>query len=223
VSAPVAVIVGAGGVLGGALREELSAAGWLVTGVRRSGATTPFAYAADLANPEAAGRIVRTIEEEHGPIDALIYNAAELKIAPFLELDFADFDSAWRASVGGAVAWCRAVLPSMLRRNRGSIICTGATGSTRGSARFTAFAAAKFGLRGLCQALAREYQAAGIHVAQVILDGLLAGSPSVTRFGGDPERTLDPREVAKTYRWLIEQPSTAWTHEVDLRHRDGRF
>ena len=85
----------------------------------------------------------------------------------------------------------------MLARRRGSIICTGATGSTRGSARFTAFAAAKFGLRGLCQALAREYQPAGIHIAQVILDGLLAGSPSVAKFGGDVSSFVHPAVLAR--------------------------
>ena len=88
---------------------------------------------------------------------------------------------------------------------------------------FAAFAAAKFGLRGLAQSLARELQPQGIHVAHVVLDGFLLGSPSVQRFGGPAPRTIDPAEVARAYRWLAEQNRSAWTHELVLRPNSERF
>jgi len=73
------------------------------------------------------------------------------------------------------------------------------------------------------QALAREVLPQGIHVAHVVLDGLLLGSHSVQRFGGTDTRTLDPAEAARAYRWLAEQNRSAWTHELDLRPQGERF
>lgn len=49
----------------------------------------------------------------------------------------------------------------------------GATGSVRGSAHFSVFASAKFGLRALSQSLAREFGPKGIHVSHVIVDGVI--------------------------------------------------
>lgn len=218
-SAPLAVIAGSGGVLGHALRQELSSS-HRVIGLRRSAADGELERSCDLGDPEAVRAALEPIAAD---VDLLVYNAARLIRGPFLELSPADFEAAWRVSLLGAVACAQAVLPGMRARRRGVILISGATGSTRGSAGFSAFAAAKFALRGLAQSLARELQPEGVHVVHVVLDGLLAGSESVGLFGGSPERTLDPREVAKAYRWLAEQPPTAWAHEVDLRHWEGKF
>ena len=54
-----------------------------------------------------------------------------------------------------------------------SLIITGATASVRGSARFGTFAAGKFAVRGLAQSLAREFGPRGVHVAHVIIDGVI--------------------------------------------------
>jgi NADP-dependent 3-hydroxy acid dehydrogenase YdfG len=117
----------------------------------------------------------------------------------------------------------QAVLPQMVRQRSGAIVISGATASTRGAARFAAFASAKFALRGLAQSLAREYHSKGVHVAHVILDGLLRGSPSATRFGSDKDDGIDPNQVAETYRWLAEQEASSWTHELDLRPSSEKF
>ena len=63
--------------------------------------------------------------------------------------------------------------PTWWLAGTGTIILTGATASVRGGAKFAAFASAKFALRGLAQALAREFGPKGIHVAHVVLDGLI--------------------------------------------------
>ena len=67
----------------------------------------------------------------------------------------------------------QAVIPHMAARGQGTIILTGATAGLRGAANFSAFASAKFALRGLAQSLAREYGPKGVHVAHVVLDGLI--------------------------------------------------
>lgn len=54
-----------------------------------------------------------------------------------------------------------------------SLIITGATASVRGSARFATFAAGKFAVRALAQSLAREFGPKGVHVAHVVVDGVI--------------------------------------------------
>ena len=223
---PVALIAGAGGVLGEALVREFSGAGYAVAALRRGHHDAPSggqALACDFGDPAAAEAAVAEVVSRLGEIEVMVYNAAHLVMAPFAELRAPDFETAWRVSVAGAAACVRAALPGMLRRGRGTLIFSGATGSIRGTSRFAAFASAKFALRGLAQSLARGYQPLGIHVAHVVLDGLLRGSPSVARFGGSNELALDPGDVAATYRWLAEQPASAWTHEIDLRPNGERF
>ena len=220
------VIAGAGGVLGIALAREFAEAGYTVVGLRRHEAKVDPAIRTvrcDLRDPVTTHEVVARLVEEFAGIDVLICNAAHLSVAPFADLREEDFETAWRVGVGSAIGAVRAAVPSMLSQRRGAILFTGATGSLRGSARFAAFAAAKFALRGLAQSLAREYQPLGVHVAHVVIDGVLRDSPSVTRFGKDVERTIDPQHAAQTYRWLAEQAPSAWTHEVDLRSQAERF
>jgi len=215
VSRPFALVAGSGGPLGQALLAEFSDAGYVVAGLRKADC--------DLADPAAAEHHIAQLTATHGPVDVLIFNAGHLLIAPFLELDAADFDTCWRAGPAGAANCARAVLPHMLQQGRGSMVFTGATMSLRGSSGFSAMASGKFGLRGLAQSLAREFQPRGIHVAHVLLDGLLDGSPSTQRFGERDAAPLDPRAVAASYRWLVEQAPTAWTHELDLRTSTEKF
>jgi NADP-dependent 3-hydroxy acid dehydrogenase YdfG len=215
VSVRTAVVVGAGGVLGHALQAEFSGAGYRVAGLRRDDC--------DLGDAAAVRSAMERVVAELGSVDTLICNAAYLILAPFTDLAWSDFETSWRVSVGGAVGAAQAVLPAMLQQGKGAIIFSGATGSVRGTARFAAFASAKFALRGLAQSLAREVQPHGVHVAHVVLDGLLRGSSSIERFGGDEARSIDPAEAARAYRWIAEQPRSAWTHELDLRPHSERF
>jgi NAD(P)-dependent dehydrogenase (short-subunit alcohol dehydrogenase family) len=55
------------------------------------------------------------------------------------------------------------------------MLFTGASASLRGKASFGHFAAAKGALRNLAQSLAREYGPRGVHVAHVIIDGVVNG------------------------------------------------
>lgn len=221
------LIVGGGGVLGHAVAREFSSAGGVVSLLRRSlgDSDRPGVHTltCDLLDPLALRAGIDRAAADRGPIDVLVCNAAHLVIAPVADLSAADFDTSLRVGVGVAFHAVQAVLAPMLARGGGTILCSGATASLRGSARFAALAAAKFALRGFVQALAREVMPQGVHVAHVVLDGLLLGSPSVQRFGGSPARAIDPAEAARAYRWLAEQNPSAWTHELDLRPHGEQF
>jgi NAD(P)-dependent dehydrogenase (short-subunit alcohol dehydrogenase family) len=118
----------------------------------------------------------------------------------------------------GAFYAAQQVLPAMVEAGRGSVLLTGATASMRGSARFSALAVGKFGLRALAQSMAREFGPQGVHVSHVIIDGQI-NTPRIQETSPDREdhTMLSPEAIAETYWQLHSQDRTAWTLELDLR------
>jgi NAD(P)-dependent dehydrogenase (short-subunit alcohol dehydrogenase family) len=152
----------------------------------------------------------------------LVYNAAALVVKPFAETTPAEFEHAWRVASLGAFVTSQIVLPHMVARGAGTLIFSGATASLRGGAKFAAFASAKFALRGLAQALSREFGPQGVHVAHVVLDGLIDAVQTDLRFGPGAKR-MDPDAIARDYLYLASQHPSAWTHELDLRPSAERY
>jgi NAD(P)-dependent dehydrogenase (short-subunit alcohol dehydrogenase family) len=117
----------------------------------------------------------------------------------------------------GAVHGSQRVLPGMLRSGHGVLLFVGATASVKAGAGFSAFGAAKFALRGLAQSLARELGPRGIHVAHLVIDGVIWGERAAGAFGMTRAQCLEPDALAHTCLHLIEQDRCAWTHELDIR------
>jgi NAD(P)-dependent dehydrogenase (short-subunit alcohol dehydrogenase family) len=116
----------------------------------------------------------------------------------------------------------REVAKRMSVRGRGTIVFTGATASVRGGNGYAAFAAAKHGLRALAQSMARELGPQGIHVAHVVIDGVIDTRLVASRFPDlhklkDRDGLLHPDHIAEAYWQLHLQPRSAWTQELDLR------
>ncbi|MEP6771396.1 MAG: SDR family NAD(P)-dependent oxidoreductase [Polaromonas sp.] len=214
-SRPLALVAGAGGVLGESLARQFSGSGYEVVGLRRADC--------DLADGDAVAQAIAALIERHGPVDTLLYNAGHLAVAPFLELEASALRECLEAGPVGAAHCARAVLPGMLAVGRGNLLFTGATASLRGSARFAAMATGKFALRGLVQSLAREFHPQGIHVAHVVLDGMLRGSVAASRYVAGEAPVMTPDGVAANFLWLAQQAPFAWTQELDLRTAWEKF
>jgi NAD(P)-dependent dehydrogenase (short-subunit alcohol dehydrogenase family) len=117
----------------------------------------------------------------------------------------------------------QAVLPHMAARRSGTVIFSGATASLRGGPNFAAFASAKFALRGLAQALAREFGPKGVHVAHVVIDGLIDTPKTDQRFGPANAGRMNSKAIAQAYLQLTAQAPLAWTQEMDLRPFTEKF
>jgi NAD(P)-dependent dehydrogenase (short-subunit alcohol dehydrogenase family) len=180
------------------------------------------AFPADLTDESEVKRLFDEVEARVGAIEAVAFVAATRVQGPFAELSAADFENVWRQSCFSGFLVGREAARTMLPRARGSVIFTGASGSTRGRAQFAAFAAAKGGLRFMAQSMARELGAKGIHVATVLIDGAIDSErmrrdyrDRLEKLGADG--ALHPDAIAETYWQIHDQPRSAWTHEVDLR------
>lgn len=228
-----AVIAGIGEGLGISLATVFAAAGYDVLGLSRTDRVAAQAAAAvqpagrtyrhglcDLADP---GQVGAALAPDADRIELLVHTAHSLLIRPFTDTGIDEFVSTWRNTCLTAAVAARAVLPAMRQRASGTILLTGATAGIRGGANFAAFASAKFALRGLAQALAREYGPSGIHVAHIVLDSLIEEPQSTRRFGASQRLRMDAAAVAAACLQLSQQPRSAWTHELDLRPQGEPF
>src|SRR5262249_663075 len=102
---------------------------------------------------------------------------------------------------------------------------TGATASLRGGSGYAAFASAKFGLRAVAQAMARELGPKNIHVAHLIIDSGVdtewVRQRRIKALGpnglAEPDLLMPPAPVAASYWQLYQQPKSAWTFELEIR------
>lgn len=106
----------------------------------------------------------------------------------------------------------------MTEAGSGAIIVIGATASRRGTARTTAFAPAKAAQRSLTEALARQYGPAGIHVALIVIDGVVDLPNTRKMIKDKPEEFfVQPSGVAALASMLVKQDKSAWTFEAEAR------
>lgn len=220
-----ALVAGAGAGLGQSLLSHFEAGGLTAVGLGRTRPDTPVGefHTLDMSDPVAVPAKIKDLIEQHGPPRIVVHNTAELVISPFPETTLDDYQRTWTSMVQSAVLLAQSVLQPMVRGGGGTFIVSGATASLRGGARFSAFASAKFALRGLTQSLAREYQPAGVHVAHVILDGIIDTPRSRDLHTLDPSRMMKPEDIAEAYWQLAHQSKSTWTHELDLRPSSESF
>ncbi len=193
--------------------EKLKA---IQTQIEQNGGTalSISANASDLASVTVAFSQVKQL----GDPEVFIYNTGAFQIASVLEITTEQFEYNWKANCFGAFLGVQQVLPAMLERGSGTILFTGATAAMKGSAKFAGFAVGKFGLRALAQSLAGEFGPQGIHVAHIVIDGII-DTPRVRQMMPNREQQamLSPEAIAETYLQLYLQDSSAWTLEMDLR------
>jgi len=120
---------------------------------------------ADLANPEATGKIVSPVRGKFPRLDVLINNAAiQGPIGSFWENDWEEWVKTIQVDLLSPIALCRAVSPWMIEQGGGSIINLSGGGATGPRANFSAYATAKTGLVRFSETLAEELRPYNVRV-----------------------------------------------------------
>lgn len=232
----IAAVVGVGPRLGSAVARKFASEGYTIAILSRD--LEKLSQLAEEVAQEAKAQVfalrvdcadARSVREAFegvlslGPVEVLVYNACDddARPTPFLAVPPDAFHRALAVSAAGAFHCAQQVIPGMVDRGRGTIIFTGSSASLTGFARYAHLSCAKFALRGLSQSLARELQPAGVHIAHVIIDGVIGDrrSPRSSRAGGggDTAAGADPDAVAQSYWHVHAQDKSAWTQEMDIR------
>jgi NAD(P)-dependent dehydrogenase (short-subunit alcohol dehydrogenase family) len=234
---PSCLIVGAGDGVGSAIARAFAREGLAVCITRRprnlesleavaasirAEGDEAHAFGVDARNEAEMIALVDRIEAEVGPLQVVVFNIGANVRFPVVDTTAQVYSKVWEMAALAGFFTGREAARVMAPRGKGTILFTGATASTRGGAGFSAFAGAKAALRQLAQSLAREMGPRGIHVAHVVVDGMIDGTfarsiaPDIQTLL-DEDAILKPDEIARNYVWLHKQQRSAWTFELDLR------
>ncbi len=143
---------------------------------------TVLGRALDITDDDAMDRVVAEIESALPPVTGLANIAGVSDPTPFAELDRARWERTIGINLTGTFLMCKRIVPGMIERGAGSIVCLSSTAAHSGGGHYstTAYAAAKAGIEGLVRGLAREVAPAGVRVnavAPAMIDTDIMGGP----------------------------------------------
>lgn len=165
----VALITGANGGLGRALVTEFIAQGWqVVAGVRVMSVPADSSrlcqVVLDVTKPEQVNESVATTVERFGRIDVLINNAGTTTDNLCWQITDKDWTRVIDVNLRGAFLCSKAVARQMIRQRDGHIVNISSLGARRGPSGQSNYAAAKAGLLGLTQSLAKELGSRNVRI-----------------------------------------------------------
>lgn len=232
-------VIGAGDFIGAEIAKKFAVEGFDVFVGRRNGEKlAPLVAEIEAAGGTVLARSLDARKEEevvaflvdadrHAPLEICVFNIGANVNFPILDTTERVFRKVWEMACYAGFLAGREAARLMLPRGRGAIFFTGATASLRGGSGFAAFASAKFGLRAVAQAMARELWPKNIHVAHLIIDSgvdtewvrqrLKKREGQAALDNLDPNRLMPPASVAESYWQLYQQPRSAWVFEQEIR------
>ena len=235
----VAILVGAGDAIGAAVAQRFAKGGYTVCICRRDAAKSQklvdeltysglkiHAFSVDARQEAEVQALFAKVENEIGPIEVCLFNAGSNVNKPLIETTEKLFFKAWELACYAGFLVGREAARVMVPRGRGTILFTGATASLRGGKGFAAFASAKFGLRAVAQAMARELGSKNIHVVHLIIDAAIDSEAIHARLKAAsgieakdiaPDTLTKTSSIAEAYWFAHQQSKDGWTHELDLR------
>ena len=181
----------------------------------------------DLVSKESVSNAFATIRDQAGDPDVLIYNAGYLEgrdLPPEKELlehiEVEMFETAQHIASRGPFLVAKEVLPAMRKKGEGTFLFSNNNKSLRGRKRYTGESLyyPRVMMRTLAQVLTEEYSEHGIHVANVVIDGLIdsPGTRTLPKALDNPDIVMNPVKIAEAFYYLHTQDKSCWTHELQL-------
>ena len=250
------LITGASSGIGKATCLYLAEKGYVVIGTSRSierlsdlqrlaseRALPITAVELDINIDETVDRVLPELTADHGPIDVLVNNAGYSLWGPLATLPIAEIKALFETNFFAAVRLIKGVLPGMVERRRGTIINISSVEGRIATPLTGAYAASKFALEGLSEALRTELWPLGVRVA-VVEPGLFrtglqknqvefeealpevpAYIPYVESYKARHVRYQrlagDPIKVAKVIHKIVRSRRPAFRHPVGAEARMG--
>jgi NAD(P)-dependent dehydrogenase (short-subunit alcohol dehydrogenase family) len=230
----VAIVTGAGRGIGRAVARAFAREGAAVVLAARSTGELD-AVAAEIAGAggralvvptdvrqeaAVAGLVARALAE-HERIDLLVTAAGVAAFGPVADLRTDDWDRMLSVNLTGAFLCCRAVLPAMMARRRGTLINIGSVVTSRTLAGSAAYTASKYALLGFSRVLAEEMRAHGVRVG--VLSAGATDTPLWDAVPGAPDRSrmLTAAQVADAALLMAELEPNAALEELTLLPAGG--
>ena len=226
--------------IGGAIAQKFAKEGFVVVLTTRNAANASALEIAireqggesmivelDLVSHDSISKAFAQIRDQVGDPTVLVYNAGYLEGRDFppekelLEhIPVELFETAQHIASRGPFLVAKEVLPAMRERGEGSFLISNNSSSLRGRKRQTGQSLyyPRVMMRTLAQVLTEEYSEHGVHVANVVIDGLIdsPGTRALPRAQEQPELIMNPVKIAEAFYYLHTQDKSCWTHELQL-------
>jgi len=230
----VAIITGAGRGIGRAVALAFAREGALVALAARttaeldtvraqikSRAGRALAVPTDVTREASVAALVEKVLGEFGKVDVLVTSAGVATFAPLVDTKPEEWDHMMAVNLRGVFLACRAVLPPMMKRRRGTIINIVSIAAKRAIPGNAAYAAGKHAVLGLTQVLAEEMRPHGVRVGA--LSPGAVDTPLWDRVPNPPERSrmLRPEDVAEAALLMASLPPGASLEDLTLLPAGG--
>lgn len=222
---PIALITGATSGIGEATARELSPKyNLIITGRRKDRLTKlqseldtdVLTLSFDVRDRSAVNQAIESLPTEWQSVDVLVNNAGNAHgLAPIHEGDVADWDAMIDINLKGLLYVTRAILPQMVKQQKGHIINIGSVAGIEPYANGNVYNASKFGVDGLSRAMRLDLIKHNIKVSE-IKPGLVQTEFSEVRFKGDKEKAekvyqgfdpLQAKDIAETVAFILSRPA----------------
>ncbi len=226
--------------IGGALAFKFAREGYFVVLTTRTASNASALEAAlhddggegrivelDVASPASITRAFEEVNASVGEPEVVVYNVGylegrdlppEMELLENIPLDL--FETAQDLASRGPFLVAKAALPAMRERGSGSFLITNNPAALRGRKRHTGQSLyyPRVMMRNLAQVLTEEYSEHGVHVANVIIDGLIdsPGTRALPFAQARPQAIMNPAAIADAYYYLHTQDRSCWSHELQL-------
>jgi len=228
----IALVTGASGAIGGAIALALAREGARLVVVGRdrdrladlgeacrklSPEVDP--HVTDLTDEARLRRLAGRVQATFGGVDVLVHGAGAFAAGALAEAPVEDLDRQWATNVRAPYLLTQLLLPG-LRSRRGDVVFINSSAGRRSRAMVGAYAASKFALRALADALREEEGPAGVRVLTVYPGRTASAMQARVRaFEGqayDPADFMPPEDVAEAVLGALRLPSTATLTELTL-------
>ncbi|RUS42631.1 3-ketoacyl-ACP reductase [Cohnella sp. AR92] len=226
-----AIITGAGKGIGKAIATMLAKEGVHVGLIARSAADLEalqasltneygiraYIASADVSNASEVEAAVASLKKQLGSIDILINNAGIAQFGALVDMDPAQWERIIQVNLMGTYYVTRAVLPTMLEQNSGSIINVASTAGERGFATGSAYCASKFGVLGLTESVLQEVRKSNIRVTA--LTPSTVNTELSVNAGlkiGDEDRMMQPEDVAELALATLKLPKRVFVKAAGI-------
>jgi NADP-dependent 3-hydroxy acid dehydrogenase YdfG len=221
----IALVTGASRGIGLAVADGLQAAGLHVVRLARSlkdsSGQRRTDVACDVTDPASIERAVARVEKQLGVPDVLVNNAGIFLVKPLAETTPDDFTRTLTTNLTSAFLFARALVPKMVERGRGHVVTIGSVSDHIAFPGSSAYAASKFGVRGMHEVIRQETAKTGVRMT------LISPGPVDTEIWDDVDPDTKPgftkrkdmmraEDVAAAVVYAVTQPERVAVTEIRL-------
>ncbi len=217
------LVTGASRGIGRGITMHLLERGYQVVGLSRnpgiSGAGERYqAVSCDLSDLDTIGTVMKEVIAHFPDLDGLVSNAGVPAFGHIEQYAVAEIERLIHYNLTSHLVLARATLPHFKRLRRGDLVVMGSESAVSGGKQGAVYCAAKFGLRGMAQALREECAPNGVRVSLINPGMVRTSFFDQLQFepGPDPTNVVTVQDIAATVETVLSAAAGTVFDEIRI-------